>query len=115
MKCREITNDVLLDAAAGAAGPGVRAHLEACSRCRAELEAVRALAEDLERLGRARASGADSRALDRLLRKLDNAPSPRRSPAILRRLLLGSAAGAAAAAAAAVFLLSRPEPAPRAN
>lgn len=112
MNCREITHDVLLDAAAGAGPPEVRAHVEACPHCRAELEAVRTLAQDLERLGRALREPPGSGALGRLLSRLETAPPPRKVRP-RRPFWPWVAAGATAAAAAAAVLWLRPEPVPR--
>lgn len=110
MTCREITHDALLDAAAGTGPPEVRAHVEACPHCRAELEAVRTLAQDLERLGRTLRERSDADALGRLLSRLETAPPPRKVRP-RRPFWPWVAAGVTVAAAAAVGLLSSwPEP-----
>lgn len=112
MSCREITHDILLDVAAGAAVPEARAHLEGCPRCRAEFETVRALAGDLERLGLALREHSEARALERLLDRLQKAPPPRKVRP-RRRIWPWLAAGATVATAAAAFLWLRPAPALR--
>jgi hypothetical protein len=112
MPCSGITNDVLLDVARGAAGAEARAHVEGCAACRQELEALRALAADLERLGRATSPAADPAAIPRVLARLAPAKKPRPARHYSTRRSPWPWVGAAAAAAVAVTLVlatRRPE------
>jgi hypothetical protein len=109
-------NDVLLDFLEGKAGPGARAHVEGCARCRGELDALRPLSADLGRLGEAVRPAPDPAAVERILSRIDEPRKKRTGRLYTARRPAWPWVAAAAAAVAVVAVLAlatRPQERPR--